>query len=113
MEVDQAMISHQGNDANTIADTDIDFHVMPNSAPPLPSMPLGIEDDALSILNRLRIKNLSRVIIGCLNINSIRNKVEMLSKIVEGKLDILLISEAKIDQSFPTSSFLIPGFCTP
>ena len=37
----------------------------------------------------------------------------MLSDIVNRKLDILLISETKIDDSFPTVQFNIPGFSTP
>ena len=32
---------------------------------------------------------------------------------VKGKLDILMISEIKIDESFPKGSFLIEGFSTP
>ena len=37
----------------------------------------------------------------------------MLSSIVEGKLDVLLISETKINESFSSASFEIPGFATP
>ena len=37
----------------------------------------------------------------------------MLSDIITGKIDILLISETKLDNTFPLSNFKIPGFCTP
>ena len=74
---------------------------------------LQVQDNPTSLLNELRIKNLNRVIIGHLNLNSIRNKIEILSSIVVGKLDLLLISETKIDESFPSASFEIPGFSTP
>ena len=74
---------------------------------------LNAQENSISFLNKLRIKNLNSVIIGHLNINSVRSKIEMLSSIVEGKLDLLLVSETKIDESFPSASFEIPGFSTP
>ena len=43
------------------------------------------------------------------NINSLRNKFEMLSVIVQNKLEILLISETNVDPSFPLRQFVI-GF---
>ena len=70
-------------------------------------------DDPSTILKKLRISNVERIIIGHLNINSIRNKLEALSAIVTGNLDILLISETKIDNTFPDSQFLIDGFSAP
>ena len=38
---------------------------------------------------------------------------EMLKEIVQDKLDILLISETKVDPSFPSSPFAIDGFSSP
>ena len=37
----------------------------------------------------------------------------MLREIVQDKLDILLISETKVDPSFPSSQFAIDGFSSP
>ena len=37
----------------------------------------------------------------------------MLSSLVRGKVDLLFISESKIDASFPTAQFMIPGFTLP
>ena len=37
----------------------------------------------------------------------------MLSDLIKGYIDILLVSETKIDSSFPTPQFLIPGFLPP
>ena len=37
----------------------------------------------------------------------------MLREIVRNKLDILLISETKVDPLFPTSQFAIEGFSSP
>ena len=48
-----------------------------------------------------------------IRINSIRNKFDMLSDLIKGYIDILLVSETKIDSSFPTPQFLMPGFLPP
>ena len=48
-----------------------------------------------------------------MNINSIRNKFELFSEHTKGNIDVLMISETKIDDSFPVGQFLIEGFCTP
>ena len=62
-----------------------------------------VEDNFKDTLKKLRIKNLNRVIISQLNINSIKNKIELLSEAVLGNMDILMVSETKTDISFPTS----------
>ena len=64
-------------------------------------------------MKKLRTKSLNRVIIGQININSIRNKTELLSEAVLGNIDFLMVSEAKIDMSFPASQFVIQGFAAP
>ena len=64
-------------------------------------------------LKQLRNQNPHRIIIGHLNINSIRNKFESLVTFVGNNLDILMISETKIDDTFPKSKFLIEGFSKP
>ena len=57
--------------------------------------------------------NLKRVIFAHLNINSIRNKFEFLAKDLASNVDLLMISETKIDNSFPKGQFLVKGFCEP
>ena len=64
-------------------------------------------------LKCLRTSNLHRIIIAQININSIRNKFEALVNGVRGNVDILMISETKIDDSFPLTQFLIEGFTAP
>ena len=44
---------------------------------------------------------------------SIRNKLDLLSDQVKEKVDISIISEIKIDESFPICHFEIDGFNTP
>ena len=61
-------------------------------------------------MNDVREKNINRPIIGQLNINSIRNKFHFLESEASKHLDILLISETKIDESFPSAQFLLDGF---
>ena len=58
----------------------------------------------------LRRKNLNRVILAQLNINSIRNKFDLIAEWIKGKVDVLMISEIKIDESFPSRQFFIEGF---
>ena len=70
-------------------------------------------DNSHSVLNNLRINNLNRIIFAHININSIRNKFDMLADMIAGKVDILLVTETKIDETFPSSQFLIPGYATP
>ena len=42
-----------------------------------------------------------------------RNKFESLSTQVKGNIDVLMVSETKIDNSFPVGNFVIDGFSTP
>ena len=49
--------------------------------------------------------------IGYLNINSLRNKIVDFREIIsELSLDYLVLSETKIDQSFPAAQFYIKGY---
>ena len=48
-----------------------------------------------------------------LNINSIRNKFQFLEKGVCANLDILLTSKTKLDDSFPSTQFLLDGLSKP
>ena len=67
----------------------------------------------LYILNGLRCKNLNHILIGHLNIKSLRDKLEILVSLIVINLDILMISETKLDMSFPISQYLIPDFKNP
>ena len=58
------------------------------------------------------LKNPNRLIIAQLNINSLRNKFDSLVRMLHNNLDILLISETKIDSSFPNAQFQIEGYTT-
>ena len=71
------------------------------------------KDNCLDVLTSLRKDNVDRLIFAHLNINSIRNKYDNLSQLIRGKIDVLLMSETKIDDSFPKGQFLIDGFSAP
>ena len=49
-------------------------------------------------------------IIGHININSIRNKFYYLIAITKGNVDVLMISETKLDESFPSMHFNIDRY---
>ena len=64
-------------------------------------------------LRALRKKNLNKLIIAHLNVNSLRNKLEFLKEQIQDNIDILMISETKIDASFPIGQFLLNGYSAP
>ena len=53
------------------------------------------------------------MIIGNLNINSLANKFEQLKILIQGNVDILVVTETKLDSTFPTAQFLIDGYSKP
>ena len=71
------------------------------------------ESDAKSELKQLRRRNISRVIVGYLNENSIRNKFDTLKDMVSSNNDILTVAETKIDDSFPKEQFFMEGYSDP
>ena len=68
-----------------------------------------LNDDLIG-LSKQRLKYPKNLTIGHLNINSVRNKFSSLQQTVLNKTDILLLSETKIDDSFPNSQFYAEGF---
>ena len=70
----------------------------------------------LLVLKVLRIsdsKNLNRIVLAHLNINFLRNKLDLLANQIKGNVDVLAISETKLDDSFPAGQFKIPGYTSP
>ena len=55
----------------------------------------------------------NKIIVGHLNINSLRNKFEALQFIINRNLDIILLSEIKLDDSFPSVQFILKNFGIP
>ena len=69
--------------------------------------------NSLSKVKEIRIGNGNRVIIGNLNINSIRNKFELLKETLLKYIDILVVTKTKLDETFSESLFLMDGFSEP
>ena len=69
--------------------------------------------DPCVTLKKLKINNLSRLVIGHLNMNSLRNKFESLKQLIKANIDILVITESKLDDSFPSQQFDIEGYGLP
>ena len=61
----------------------------------------------------MRLKNLHNVIIGNLNINSLRFKFDQLKLLLIDNIDILVLTESKLDESFPSQQFNIEGYLKP
>ena len=57
-----------------------------------------------------RFENPKKVIVGHRNINSRRNKLELLKPFIYNAFDIFLVSETKIASSFPNSQSRLAGF---
>ena len=51
------------------------------------------------ILKSLKVKDLNKLILGYLNINALRNTFELLTHQIKDNVDILMISETKLDES--------------
>ena len=66
-----------------------------------------------SNLKAIRKGNINKLIIGQLNINSPRNKFDCLVQQITGNVDILMVTETKLDSCFPVGQFLIDGYGPP
>ena len=64
-------------------------------------------------LKLMRLKNPQRVIIGQVNINSLRNKFHLLKEIVRDKTDVSMISIKKFDSSFPEVHIYMESYSQP
>ena len=67
---------------------------------------------SLSNLHELRTQNFFRIIIGQVNINSFRNKLEPLKELINNNVNILMISETKIDETFLDAKFCRDRYST-
>ena len=58
-------------------------------------------------------KNPNQIVVAQFNINSLRNKFDILTHQISWNLDVMLISETKLNNSFPESQFKIPAYSSP
>ena len=75
----------------------------------------GVRDiaDVASTLREIKQKNVNRTLLCHLNVNGIRNNFECIKTLTEGKIDTFVVSETKLDSSFPSSQFSLDGFSDP
>ena len=57
-----------------------------------------------------RLQSPKDIRIGHLNINSLRNKITAVEELMRNKIDICLISETKLDETFPNQQFKIHDY---
>ena len=74
---------------------------------------VNTEDVSFKSLKDIRIKNLNNIVLAHLNINSLRNKLDLLADQIKGNVDVLAISETKLDDLFPAGQLKIPGYASP
>ena len=72
----------------------------------------GPENDLL-LLCKQKKSNHNRLIFSTLNVNSIPNKLDDIRITIADFVDVLVITESKLDQSFPDSQFFIDRFSKP
>ena len=65
------------------------------------------------MLKNIRNGSVNKLTFGHLNINYLRNKFDQLTEMVKGFVDIRLISDSKLDDSFPEGQFIIDGYYAP
>ena len=70
-------------------------------------------NDPKSTLCSLKEKNADRPVVAHLNINYIAPKFEGLQSLIKDNIDLLMISETKVDDTFPTGQFKIEGYSKP
>ena len=64
-------------------------------------------------IKALKVKHPTNITCAYLNVNTIPNKLDRLMGLIDRSLDIFCIAETKIDASFPTDQFIVPGYHKP
>ena len=65
------------------------------------------------LLRNLKLNNANKIVIRHLNINSIRNKFDSFKYLIDENIGIILLSETKLNDTFPVNQFIINGFHAP
>ena len=58
----------------------------------------------LTEIKKLRLRNINKVLFGTLNINSLPKKFDQLREIVLKHVDVLVVTETKLDDTLPNVS---------
>ena len=71
------------------------------------------EENSLDSLRKLRLRNVNKVIIGNININSLPAKFDQVKEVILKNVDILVITKTKLDDTFPLGQFYVDVFTMP
>ena len=63
--------------------------------------------ETIYVLKRLHSNLPQQIIIGHLNINSIRNKFDIIKPMILDDTDVFMVTEIKLDDSFPVSQLIL------
>ena len=79
---------------DTDSDCDIEYEFKLEQVDPL-------SDNAVSnkSLKEIWVKNLNRIVLAHFSINSLRNKFDILTRQITGNVEVLVISETKVEDS--------------
>ena len=102
----------QQSPSNSIKRNENYIHAEAILKSPLFSAPEEFNDAKIG-LKVMKENSPNKIIVEHLNINSLRNKFEALQFIINRNLDIILLSETKLDDSFPSAQFMLKNFGIP
>ena len=69
-----------------------------------------LHNDCISRFKMIRAENFDNIIVGTLKINYISPKFDEFKLTVSGYFDVIIVTETKLDDSFPKVQFCIDGF---
>ena len=53
------------------------------------------------------------MILAALNVNSFSGKFDQIETFIQGNVDIFIVTESKLDETFPAGPFFMDGFTPP
>ena len=71
------------------------------------------EENSLDSLRKSRLRNVNKVIIGNINTNSLPANFDQVKEVILKNADILVITQTKLDDTFPLGQFYVEGFIMP
>ena len=66
--------------------------------------------NAFQSVQKHRLQNPKNIVIGHINVNSLKSKFDVVEELVQNKVDIWFLSETKIDETFPNQQCMINGY---
>ena len=72
-----------------------------------------LHKDCIYRFKMIRAESFDNIIVGILNINSISPKFDEFKLMVSGYFDVIIVTETKLNDSFPKAQFCIDGFSIP